>query len=99
MAYRYKDPREIFAMDMATRDDALGITNSGVFDEHINTLVYASQELVAEQNASRFYILDMVAHVANSYKQFAGLATKEWSMLKKVISQFKSDVYTSSDTR
>lgn len=46
MAYRYKDPHEIFAMDMATRDDALGITNAGIFDEHINRLTYASQELV-----------------------------------------------------
>ena len=40
MAYKYKDPREIFAMDMATRDDALGITNTGILDDQINRLTY-----------------------------------------------------------
>ena len=70
MAYKYKDPHAIFSMDMATRDDALGITNEGVFDDSINRLTYASLELVAEQPNARYYIHDTVDSLGYGYKQY-----------------------------
>ena len=51
MAYRYKNPDEIFRMDMQTREEAQGYTGMQVvnaFEQNINRIVYNNKEVTED---------------------------------------------------